>query len=183
LGQPAPSPSPSIDHPLLSRAREESLQPDALVAALNLARTATVADIGAGPGLFTLPLARALPGGRVIATDLRRDLLDIAAARAARAGLNNVETRVVKAQQPGLERETIDVAFLCQVDHYLADRVGYFASLKRALKPQGRLVLVNTLRLRDAALAAARSAGFELVQQWQVGALYFAATFTPERHR
>jgi ubiquinone/menaquinone biosynthesis C-methylase UbiE len=170
-----------LDHPLLSRTRERSLGPAALVQRLGLPSTAIIADIGAGPGLFTLPFARAVASGRVIATDIRSDLLEIAKTRAHASGLTNIETRLVEASQTGLAPSSVDLAFLCQVDHYLADRAGYFAKLKVALRAGGRIVIVNTPRLRDPALAAAHQAGLRIVSEWRIGSLYFAVVLKPER--
>jgi precorrin-6B methylase 2 len=55
---------------MLAPARERALDPSALIARLHLPRSATVADIGAGPGFFTLPWARAVPAGHIGAGEL-----------------------------------------------------------------------------------------------------------------
>src|SRR4051812_34991286 len=97
---------------MLHPARDETLHPEALVRRLALLPSAIVADIGSGPGRLTLPLARAVPQGRVIATDIRADYLAIAAARAAAGRLSNVETRVVPPDRPGLDAGSIDLVFM-----------------------------------------------------------------------
>src|SRR5262249_9182527 len=79
---------------MLDRLGAQGLRPDELIARLKLKPHAMVADVGAGPGFFTLPLAAAVPGGRVIATDVRDEYLAAAAERAHGAGLANIETRV-----------------------------------------------------------------------------------------
>jgi tRNA A58 N-methylase Trm61 len=161
------------DAGLLSPARQRALDPPALVARLGLRANDIVADIGAGPGFFTLPLARAVPRGRVIATDIRTDFLDATARRAAAAGLRNVDTRLVARDRPGLAPRSIDLAFLCQVDAFLPDRVAYFRALRAALRPHGRIAVVNFLRDHDAVRRALRAAGLRSVDDAPLGNLYF----------
>src|SRR5262245_11016425 len=114
---------------MLDPLREQALHPESLVPRLALRRDAVVADVGAGPGFLTLPPAPAVPEGKVIATDVRPAYLAVAARRAARAGLRNVETRAAPPEDPALPAGAIDLALLCQVDHYLADRARYLAAL------------------------------------------------------
>jgi len=114
-----------------------------------------------------------VPRGRVIATDVRGDYLATAARRARAAGLSNVETRVVPRDRPALDVASIDLAFVCQVDQYLPDRVAYLRELKRALKPGGRVALVNYARFRDADLAAARAASLRVADEWAPSPPFF----------
>lgn len=163
---------------MLQPIREEALRRDDLIRRLKLPPTAVVADVGAGPGFFTLPLAQAVPRGRVIALDVRGDYLENLRERAASAKLANIDTRVVEPAHPGLPPASIDLAFLCQVDHYLPDRAAYFVDLVRALKPGGRLVVVNFDKYRDPDLAAAKAAGLRVVDEWRPNPPFFAAVFS-----
>src|SRR3954463_5260148 len=80
-------------------------RPEKVVEALGIGPGSRVADIGAGSGLLTVHLARAVaPNGRVIATDIDGAVLDLLAARLKAAGLAQVvERRVVTADKPQLE--------------------------------------------------------------------------------
>jgi ubiquinone/menaquinone biosynthesis C-methylase UbiE len=147
---------------MLLPTRERALQADALVDGLKLTGTEKVADVGAGPGFFTLKLARHLPKGKVVATDLDTQALAVLERRAKAADLANVEARKVSADDPGLEKGSLDLVFMCQVDHYLADREGYFRKLASVLKPNGRLVIANYERYRESVRLAAEAAGFDL---------------------
>jgi len=158
---------------MLDPIRLLALRPDVLIARLHLSAAARIADIGAGPGFLTLPLARAVPRGRVIATDLRPDYLAALAARAAQAGLTNIERRVVTATRTGLDPGSVDVAILCQVDHYLEDRAAYLAALAPALRQGGRMVLINYARFRDPALAAAKQVGLRVIDAWAPSPPFF----------
>jgi 16S rRNA G1207 methylase RsmC len=164
---------------MLDPLREQALHPTELVERLHLPPDATVADLGAGPGFLSLPLARAVPRGRLIATDVDPRALDVLRRRAAAAGLHNVEVRQVSADTPGLAPATVDVALLCQLDHYLKDRVAWLAALRPALKPGGRVVVINYVRHREAALAAARAAGLRLVEEWRPSPPFYVAILQP----
>jgi ubiquinone/menaquinone biosynthesis C-methylase UbiE len=162
---------------MLQPIREEALRRDDLIRRLKLQPDAVIADVGAGPGFFTLPFAQTVARGRVLALDVRNDYLEVLRERASAARLSNIETRLVEAAHPGLAPGSIDLAFLCQVDHYLSDRAAYFVDLVRALKPDGRLVVVNFDKYRDADLAAARAAGLRLVDEWRPNPPFFVLVF------
>jgi SAM-dependent methyltransferase len=175
-------PTRGLDLPgrmMLDPIRVEALKPDELVARLRVGPRDVVADVGAGVGFLTLPLLRV--AGRVIATDLRADYLEVARRRARRAGLPGFETRVVPADRPSLPESGVDLALLCQVDHALADRAGYFAQLKGALKPGGRIALVNYRRYRAPDLEAARVAGLRVVDEWDPSPPFFVLVLKSEK--
>jgi hypothetical protein len=67
----------------------------------------------------------------------------------------------------------VDLVLLCQVDHYLIDRARYFAALLPALRPRGRLVLVNYRRHRAADLAAAHEVGLRVLDEWSPSPPFF----------
>jgi ubiquinone/menaquinone biosynthesis C-methylase UbiE len=149
---------------MLDPLREHALRPAQLVERLKIPKTAVVADLGAGPGFLTLPLSRAAT--KVLATDVRADYLETLRSRAAAAGVANVETRVVAADDPGLAPSSVDVAVVCQVDHYLVDRTAWLSKVARGLKPGGRIAVVNYVRHRAPLLEAARAAGLRVVDEW-----------------
>jgi ubiquinone/menaquinone biosynthesis C-methylase UbiE len=159
-------------------------RPDLIVAAAGLKPGEVVADVGAGTGLLTVHLARAVtPGGRVVATDINGAVLDMLAQRARAAGIDGViETRVVAADVPGLEAaagDRFDVILLAQVDHYFADRVAWLKAVLPALAPTGRIVITNRVHHRRAAMAAAAEAGLVLVSETSDVPGQFVAVFRP----
>ena len=151
---------------MLDSLRDQGLHPAELVARLRLGPSQTVADIGAGPGYFTLPLARAVPTGKVLALDVNASYLANAERRARDAGLGNVEVRQVGPTSCELAPSTIDLAFLAQVDQALPDPARYLDEVRRALRPGGRVVVVNYARRRAPLEAAARAAGLRPVEEW-----------------
>lgn len=124
--------------------RIERERPDDVVAALRLKPGMVVADIGAGSGYFSVRLARAVgPSGVVIATDVQPEMLALITKRMATTGLANIEPRLVKPDDAGLAPGSIDLALLVDVYHELADPAAILRGVRAALKPGGRLVLVE----------------------------------------
>jgi predicted O-methyltransferase YrrM len=166
---------------MLDPRRDGQLRPSELIARLGLRSDAVVADIGAGPGYFTLPLAATVPDGRVIATDVEPRFLELAVARARARGLRNIVVQPAPRDRPGLEAGSIDLAFLCQVDQSLGDRAAYLRALVPSLRPGGRIALVNTVAHRAADLAAADAAALRVVDEWQPSPSFFLLLLTPRR--
>lgn len=146
---------------------DEERRPDLIVNALGLKPGDHIADVGAGSGLLTVHLARAvMPGGKVLATDITPVVLTILADRLAAAKLTDVvEARLVEPEVPGLEPATYDAILLAEVDNYLSDPVAWLVAAKPALKPDGAIAITNRVHHRARALAAARSAGLHLVSE------------------
>jgi SAM-dependent methyltransferase len=124
-------------------ARDAWQQPDRVLAALALAPGHVVADVGAGTGYFAVRLARAVPEGQVIATDLEPDMVRYLAERAARERLPNLRALAAPADGPGLGAGSVDRALLVDVWHHLADPTAYARGLAAALRPGGRVVIVD----------------------------------------
>lgn len=146
---------------------DQERQPEILMRALGLKPGMTVADVGAGTGLLTVHIARAVfPGGHVVATDINPSVLEYLGARMEAAGFDTVvEPRVVQPTAPGLEADHYDLILLSQVDHYFDDRVAWLTKAAPALKATGRLAINNRMQHRAAAMAAATSVGFQLVTE------------------
>jgi len=127
-----------------TESREVYRNREAIVARMKLAAGQTVADIGAGTGLFTLLMAPQVePGGKVIAVDIAQELLDNIATRAKQAGQTNIEYQLCDQKKTGLSANTIDLAFVCDTYHHIEFPQLYLEDLKSALKPEGRLVIVD----------------------------------------
>ncbi len=124
--------------------RDEWQKPDAVVQALNLQKGQAVADIGAGSGYFTLRFARAVaPKGLVYALDTEGNTLNYLRQRLAKEKIPNVRTLLVPPHDPLLADSSIDLAFICNIYHHLEDHNIYLRKLRKALKPQGRVVIVD----------------------------------------
>jgi predicted methyltransferase len=119
-------------------------KPDQIMDALAIADGAAVADIGAGAGWFTMHLARRVgPNGIVYAQDVQRQMLEAIRRRVAREGLRNVETRLGADSAPNLPDRSLDAVLVVDVYPEVENRVTFLRNLAAALKPGGRLGVVN----------------------------------------
>ncbi len=154
-------------------------RPEKLVEALALKPGSRVADIGAGSGLLTVHLARAVaPSGKVVATDVDGAVLDLLTQRLRAQKLADVvEPRVVSADTAGLEAGQYDAVLLAEVDHYFSDPTAWLASAGKALKPNGRIVISNRIYHRAQSMAAAKKAGLVLASESTPMPSHFIAVF------
>lgn len=122
--------------------REAWQRPDALVESLALASDATIADLGAGTGYFALRFATAAPEGRVYAVDIEAAMVEWLGQRAREAGRDNLVAIHGEASDPKLP-EPVDLVFMCNVFHHLADPRAYFEHVAASLRPGARVVIVD----------------------------------------
>jgi ubiquinone/menaquinone biosynthesis C-methylase UbiE len=116
-----------------------------VIAALKVKPGQIVGDIGAGSGVFSLPLGRAVrPGGTVYAVDIDQALLDHIEMEATEQGMVNVKPVLGGMSDPLLSVD-LDLAFLNDVLHHIEDRATYLATLALYLKPGGRIAIIDFL--------------------------------------
>lgn len=164
----------SLDDP----ARDAWQKPHEVVTALGLRSGDTVADIGAGSGYFALRFARHVgPNGRVLAVDLSPHMTAEVTKRAAAAKLANVTAIEAAPDDPRLPAGSVDVVFTCNTWHHIEDRGKYLETLKPALKPGARVVIVDfhknapvgppaSMKLtREEVVAEVEGAGFVLAKE------------------
>lgn len=103
-----------------------------------------VADIGAGSGYFTIPVAEAVgPTGKVLALDIAPEMIEYLGFRLKALKIQNVEQRKVKSDDPMLEPAGVDTILMIDTIHYVKDRVAYARKLRQGLVPGGRLVIID----------------------------------------
>lgn len=119
-----------------------------IAAALQIRPGLAVADIGAGTGLFTTTFARQTGDrGLVYAVDIVPSFLRLIAARCEAAGLRNVRTVQCSERSVDLPPNSIDRAFLCDVYHHFEYPRSSLASLHRALRPEGEVLVIDFKRI------------------------------------
>ncbi|MEK7803436.1 MAG: methyltransferase domain-containing protein [Deltaproteobacteria bacterium] len=124
--------------------RAEWQKPEEVVKKLELKPGDTVADIGAGTGYFTRLFAAAVgPEGKAIGLDIEPSMVDYMKEDARKRALKNYEALVVKPDDTGLPSQSVHVIFICNTYHHIEDRVNYLKRLSQALKPNGRIVIVD----------------------------------------
>ena len=117
--------------------RDAWQKPQDVVKALGLKSTDTIADIGAGTGYFSRRFAH--HAGKVYAVDIDQKLLSIASKDAP----SNLETVLAAPDDPRLPIASIDTIFFCDVLHHIDNRPAYYAKLAKALRPDGRIVIID----------------------------------------
>lgn len=122
--------------------RDAWQKPEKIIDALHLARTARVADIGAGTGYFSARIAKRIPHGKVFAVDVEPDMVTYLGERAERERLANLTPVQASAGQANLP-EPVDDILVVDTYHHIGNRTQYFAALKSSLRPKGRLAIVD----------------------------------------
>jgi len=119
-----------------------------IVEVCKVAPGTTVADIGAGTGVFTRLFSEAVgPKGQVLAVDIAANFLDHINSTNREAGRKNVQTVQCSPDTTKLEPATVDVAYICDTYHHFEFPLKTMSSLHAALKPRGRLFLVDFKRV------------------------------------
>lgn len=128
--------------------REVYAKRSQIVAACKPKPGMVVADVGAGTGLFTrLFAAEVGADGQVYAVDIAPKFLEHVQKTSRKAGLRNVTPVLCNQDAVDLPPNTVDLAYVCDTYHHFEFPVRTLASLHRAIKPGGRLVVVDFIRI------------------------------------
>ena len=121
--------------------------PDQIMDTLGIAEGSVVADIGAGGGWFTIRLARRVgANGLVYAEDIQPQMLEATMRRVAREGLGNVRRVLGTAEDPRLPAAALDAVLIVDTYHELDNPDSMLRNIASALKPQGRVGVVDFKR-------------------------------------
>ena len=129
------------------RARDKAKETEQVFALMKLKPGMTVADIGAGSGYYTVRLAKAVgPQGRVLAQDITPNYLRDLSARIVKLTLRNVTVARGEDHDPRLPRNSVDAAFLIHMYHEIAQPFAHLHNLAAAMKPGGRVGILDADR-------------------------------------
>ena len=124
------------------RASEE--QPQLAIDALGIKPGQTVADLGAGSGYYSFRIAPLVgPTGRVLAIDIEPKMLEVIAERAGREHVTNIATVRSSERDPNLAPHSVDLLFMVDVYHELEYPYEVLTKVREALKPGGRVALIE----------------------------------------
>lgn len=124
------------------REREEA--PTLLMKSLDLRPGEVVCDLGAGSGYLTERLAKLVgPAGRVKAVDVQPEMIELLKKRLASVHIDNVDTILGDEKNPHLEPSSVDMVLMVDVYHEFAYPYEMMQHIVRALRPRGRVVLVE----------------------------------------
>ena len=132
--------------------REKDENSTQLVKNLDIKPGMIIADIGAGSGYYTVRVSKLLTGGKIYAVDVQQEMIDFLNNRIKKEKLSNVETVLGDEQKVPLPPSSIDLMFLVDVYHEFAYPYEMSKSMMSALKPDGKLILVE-FRGEDKSLA------------------------------
>lgn len=122
--------------------RDAWQKPHEVIAALALKPDAIVADIGAGTGYFSLRLGHMVPAGRIYAVDTEPAMVRHVTERALKAGVKNLVAIRASGGDARLP-EPADLILLVDVYHHIDGPDSYFERLKPALRPGGRIAIID----------------------------------------
>jgi ubiquinone/menaquinone biosynthesis C-methylase UbiE len=162
--------------------RDEEQKPDEIIRTMRVKDGDVIADVGAGTGYFTRRLAKAVaPSGRVYAVDIQPEMLALLKDNVEKAGLRNVVPVLGEVDDPKLPPASLDWILIVDVYHELQQPKATLAKMREALKPLGRVALVEyrlegdtALHVREdhrmskkQVLAEWEPAGFRLVKHYE----------------
>jgi ubiquinone/menaquinone biosynthesis C-methylase UbiE len=168
-------------------------KPEELVAALGLRPGQCVADLGAGTGYFSRLLSAAVgPTGTVLAVDPEPNLVAHLRERAEREGSANVVPVLASLDNPRLPAGLVDVVLIVDTFHHIDDRVAYFRRLRQALRPPGRIAIVDWQKrelpvgpemdhklAREQVVREMETAGYRLVEEPSILPYQYFLIFQP----
>ena len=124
--------------------RVEGLKIPFIITSLGLKPGDVVADIGAGPGVVTLPLAKAVaPSGKVYAVEIDQGFLDRIKKKADAERVTNVVTVLGAYTDPKLPAKDVDLVLFHDVLHHIENRAAYLKSVAQYIKPGGRIAIIE----------------------------------------
>lgn len=132
-----------------SEERRQELPPERVIDLLPLQPNHTVADVGCGPGFFTLPLAQRVPEGTVIAVDVDKEFLQRVAQKVQAAGLSNVSLRRNRGYALPLPPRSVDGALVAFVLHDLKYPLRMLQAIAMAVRSGGWLAVVEWIKKEE----------------------------------
>ena len=124
--------------------RETEEKPQLVIDALEIKPGQTIADLGAGSGYYSFRIAPLVgPTGRVLAIDIEPKMLEVIAERAGREHVTNIATVRSSERDPNLAPHSVDLLFMVDVYHELEYPYEVMRKVREALKPGGRVALVE----------------------------------------
>ncbi len=124
-----------------STERDAYQKPEKVLAFLGDISGKKIMDIGAGAGYFSVKLAK--KGAHVIAADVNDEFQTLLKERIKQEKVEHLTTRKIPYDSPGLEDKEVDMVFIVNTYHHIENRSDYFAKVKKGLKNNGELVIID----------------------------------------
>lgn len=123
--------------------REDEENPSRAITLLDIEPDHIIADIGAGSGYYSFLLSPLVPEGKVVAVDIQPEMINFLENRKVQSGVKNIETHLGTITSTQLESESIDAAIMVDAYHEFSHPFEMMSSLVTALKPGGRIFLLE----------------------------------------
>jgi SAM-dependent methyltransferase len=123
--------------------REREERTDLLLQKLSLNTTDHVADLGAGTGYFSFPIARQVTAGKVLAVDIEPEMLRLIEQRKSDKKVENIDTVLASETHPNIPKGSVDLVLLVDAYHEFSHPREVMDGVVNGLKPGGRVVLVE----------------------------------------
>ncbi len=184
---------PANKHLLFAEDRIERFDRYELLRSLGVGAGKVVADLGCGPGFFTLPASELVgPSGKVFAVDVQQEMVDDLRSRLAQQGITNVVVRRSSELEPSIPQRSVDLALLAFMLHEIDQRSTFLLAAKRLLRDDGRIAVLEWEKIEtptgpsleervtaDEIIADAAAAGLALVEQRSIHEWHYVLTFVP----
>lgn len=156
--------------------RNEWQKPDEVIRFLGDLKNKTIIDIGAGTGYFEFKINE--PSAKIIAADVDERFIKYIDERIVSEKKTNISSRKAEYEKPPVTEQEADIVFMVDVYHHIENRKDYFSMVKKGLKPNGEMVIVdfkkgnfehgppNDMKIEpQAVINEMKLAGFKLVNQ------------------
>ncbi|MGR8950299.1 MAG: class I SAM-dependent methyltransferase [Gammaproteobacteria bacterium] len=168
------------------KARQDEERTDLLLSMLPITPNMVVADIGAGSGYFSIPIAEQLTAGKVIAVDIQNEMLTVIKQKARQLGIKNIDTLKGSESNPNLPIQSVDLVLMVDAYHEFEFPVEMAAGIKDGLKPGGKVVLVE-YREEDPSVPILRlhkMSAAQVIKEWQAAGFEFEKNLQelPQQH-
>ena len=121
--------------------RNEWQKPDEVIRFLGDLKNKTIIDIGAGTGYFEFKMNE--PSAKIIAADVDERFIKYIDERIVSEKKTNISSRKAEYEKPPVTEQEADIVFMVDVYHHIENRKDYFSMVKKGLKPNGEMVIVD----------------------------------------
>ncbi len=128
------------------KAARKKNQAEKILTTLHIQPGHTIADIGSGGGFFSMLFSKQVgANGKVYAVDTNKEFLEFITSQAAKQNMTNITTVPTTEHTVPLPTNSIDLVFVRNVYHHLANRIIYFSAIKQLLTAQGQVAIIEHL--------------------------------------
>lgn len=122
--------------------RLAELNPPVTLEKIGLGQNHTLADIGAGSGIFTMPAAR-ITRNKIYALELDEAMLAIMGEKAVKEGLTNIELLHVRGNSLAIPDQTVDIVLLVTVLHEISEQGGFLQEIRRITRDKAKVAIIE----------------------------------------